>query len=247
MSVLFGLIGALLWIVGGLGIIVFAFLAFINRNRSSASMFAGAGGLSFILLVIGIAVMTFSEENYWERNEMSESEKQDNEEIERNIQRNIQLEEEAFQNELEEQEKELEEAYFTSEEAVETPQQNHSVIDPLEEEKVYNLVVNYGNEMIQAINNGDFYMVESYLLPDSNFYRSQRELVDDLYSQNIVENLYMFNIESVRKTDINRFEVETYEEIGIEKEGKEEIKEFQWVYTVNYVNGEYLLSDIRGR
>ncbi|KZZ85310.1 TcaA NTF2-like domain-containing protein [Bacillus sp. SJS] len=248
MSFLLVLIGALLWIIGGIGVIVFAFLAFINRKRNSASMYARAGTISFFFLVIGIAVMTFSEEGYWERAELSDNELKENKEIEQNIQRNYQLEEEAYQNYIQEQEKNIENYQESVEsEVAETSQQNNSEIGPLEEQEVYNLVVNYGNGMIQAINNGDFLIVESFLLPESNLYISQRKLVEDLYNQNIVENLYTFNIESISKVGINMFEVETFEEIGIEKQGKEDIKEFQWLYTVQNVNGEYLLSDIRGK
>lgn len=242
MSFLFGLIGAVIWLIGGLGVIIFGFLAFINRKRNNASMYAGAGAISFIIVVIGIAVMTFSEENYWERTAMSESDEKENEEIVKNIEKNYQLEEEAYQKSLQEQEKEIE-----SEQVVEPDQQSSSEIDLLDEQGVYNVVVNYGNGLIEAINNGDFEIVESYLLPGSEMYISQRKLVNDLYSQGIVEHFNTFNIEAIKKVDENIFEVETYEDILIEKAGTEENKEFQWIYTVQNVNGDFLLSNIRSK
>jgi hypothetical protein len=242
MSFLLGLIGAVIWLIGGLGVIIFGFLAFINRKRNNGSMYVGAGTISFIILVIGIALMTFSEKNYWERTAMSESEEKENEEIVKNIQRNEQLEEEAYQNSLQEQQKELD-----SEQVVETAQQSSSEIEFLDEQGVYNTVVNYGNGLIEAINNGDFLIVESYLLPGSELYISQRKLVDDLSSQGIVENFNTFNIESIRKVDGTVFEVETFEEVSIERAGTQEIKVFQWIYTVQNVNGNYLLSDIRSK
>lgn len=242
MSFFIGLIGAVIWLIGGLGVIIFGLLAFFNRKRNNASGYAGAGAISFIILVIGIAVMTFSEENYWERTAMSESDKKENEEIVKNIEKNYQLEEEAYQKSLKEQADEIE-----SEQVVERVQQSNAEMDLLDEQGVYNVVVNYGNGLIEAINNGDFLMVESYLLPGSDLYISQRKLVNDLYSQGIVEHFNMFNIESISKVDENIFEVETYEDIRIEKAGTEENKEFQWIYTVQNVNGDFLLSNIRSK
>lgn len=239
MSFFIGLIGAVIWLIGGLGVIIFGILAFINRKRNNASGYAGAGAISFIILVIGIAVMTFSEENYWERTAMSESDKKENEEIVKNIEKNYQLEEEAYQKSVQEQADEIE-----SEQVVE---QSSSEMDLLDEQGVYNAVVNYGNGLIEAINNGDFLMVDSYLLPGSDLYISQQKLVNDLYSQGIVEHFNMFNIESIRKVDENIFEVETYEDILIEKAGTAENKEFQWIYTVQNVNGDFLLSNIRSK
>lgn len=248
MSDIIAFLGAGMWFIGFLGIIIFAIFAFINRKRGSFSLLLGAGVISFVILVIGIALMTFTEENYWERQEMSESEEKENEEIVKNIQKNYQKEEEAYQNSIKEHEKAMEsyqEESTESEKAVENTYQNIPEIDFLEEQGVYNAVVNYGNNMIEAINKGDFRIVEPFLLPNSNLYISQEKLVNDLYSKGIVEHVYTFNIESVKKLEENIFEAETFEEISIESGGKEQVKEFQWLYTIQNVNGQFLLSDIK--
>jgi hypothetical protein len=106
-------------------------------------------------------------------------------------------------------------------------------------------VVDYGYALVDAINNNDFSIVEPYLLPDSNLYSSQVNLVDRLFRQNITESIYEINVISVNKIGENRYEVETFEDIGITSEGEETNKKYQWVYTVENVNGQYLLSDIR--
>ncbi|MEH7524932.1 hypothetical protein V7149_16875 [Bacillus sp. JJ1503] len=112
-------------------------------------------------------------------------------------------------------------------------------------QEIHNTVADYGYFLINAINNGDFSIVQPYLLPDSNLYWSQVDLVVNLYSKDIIEHLYTFDIVSVQKVSENIYEVESFEEIGIESGGTEEIKEYQWIYTVEQANGQFLLSDIR--
>ncbi|MGE7667423.1 TcaA NTF2-like domain-containing protein [Ureibacillus composti] len=112
-------------------------------------------------------------------------------------------------------------------------------------EEIKQSVVDYGYALVDAINNGDFTTVEYYLLPDSNLYSSQVELVEKLFSQNITESIYEFDINSVNKINDNKYEVKTFEAIGINRDGEEEINEYQLVYTVENKNGQYLLSDIK--
>jgi hypothetical protein len=237
MSDFFQYIAIGMWIIGFLGIIIFAFLAIVSLFKKKLKVLPrllGAGGVSIAILFIGIVLGSLTEKNYWERQEMSDSEEKENEEIIKNIQKNQQATAEAHERSIKEQERALEES-----------QQNKFELEPLDEQGVYNAVVGYGNSLIEAINNGDFSIVESYLLPHSNLYLSQVKLVDDLYNKGIIEHLYTFNIELVRRIDENKYEVQTFEEIGIEDGKKEDVEEFQWVYTVENVNGQYLLSDIK--
>ncbi|MEH7336849.1 hypothetical protein V7161_30020 [Neobacillus drentensis] len=105
-------------------------------------------------------------------------------------------------------------------------------------------VKNYENALPEAVNQGDFTIVESFLLSDSPLYHAQIDLVNNLYSKNITENLYNFEIVSMNQETEDIYSVETNEEYGIVKNGKEERKTYKWIYTIQNVDGQWLLSDI---
>ena len=117
--------------------------------------------------------------------------------------------------------------------------------NPMQNHELQGAVVNYGYALVEAINYGDFSIVEPYLLPEGNLYLSQVNLVDNLFSKNITESIYEIDVKSATKISENTYEVETFEDTGITTDGVEENKQFRWVYTVEYVNGQYLLSDIK--
>lgn len=117
--------------------------------------------------------------------------------------------------------------------------------NPMQNQELHDAVVNYGYSLVQAINDGDFSIVEPYLLPDSNLYFSQVALVEKLFSQNVTESLYEFDVTSAVEISENTYEIETFEDTIVIKNGNEESKQFRWVYTVEYVNGQYFLSDIK--
>lgn len=116
---------------------------------------------------------------------------------------------------------------------------------PMQNQELRDAVVDYGYALVDAINYGDFTIVEPYLLPESNLYNAQVKLVDNLFGKNITESLYEIDVTSVTKISENTYEVETFEDIGIVTNGLEENKQFSWVYTVEYVNDQYLLSEIK--
>lgn len=99
--------------------------------------------------------------------------------------------------------------------------------------------------MIDAINNGDFQMLEPFLYPDSNLYLSQEEMVGYLYDNGIMVYLITFSIESAQKIGDNKFEVEAYEEIGIISGEDEEVEISQLLYTIQGENGQYWISDVQ--
>lgn len=108
------------------------------------------------------------------------------------------------------------------------------------------LMNDYTSALTAAVNNGKFSMVEKYLLKDSSLYNMQKKLVTNLYSAGTKE--YMLGVDIERNgwdTKIKGY-IDVYEKAEIVySSGKSEIKEYNWVYTVEYKNGRYYLSDMR--
>lgn len=113
--------------------------------------------------------------------------------------------------------------------------------------KVYETIKNYENALPQAINNGKFDMVSSFIIPDSDLYNSQKELVSRLYSKGIQEQLNSFYIYSISilKSGLIRIYVE--ENIGVKYPGESDFTNhnYKWEYKMRNVDGQQIgLSDI---
>ncbi|MGE5328214.1 MAG: WG repeat-containing protein [Deltaproteobacteria bacterium] len=108
------------------------------------------------------------------------------------------------------------------------------------------VISNYENSMIQAINKNNFGLVQPYLVQGSNLYNSQKSLVANLYKKGIKEKVVECSISDFGwNTDRTEFKVYVNEKIAIKYPGKDfQTKKFSWVYTVKYLKGKYLLSDI---
>ncbi|RDI36477.1 TcaA NTF2-like domain-containing protein [Falsibacillus pallidus] len=217
-------------IIGLLGIFACSLLALISlikKNMDGFFKILGAGALSIVVLFMGLVLGTFTEKNYWER-AAGDSDNKENEEIIRNIQRN------------EEDQKTQKQDYENWQKEVDAQ------LDAYEEKNVYNAVLEYESAITEAINQGDFSIVEPYLLPDSRLYSSQNQLVENLHNKGITETLNMFNIESINKVKEGIFAAEVYEEVQINySSGKTENKTFRWTYTIHNADGQYLLSDLQ--
>lgn len=109
------------------------------------------------------------------------------------------------------------------------------------------VISNYETLLVEAINNNDFSLIESLLVPNSNLYNSQKKLVSDLYTKNIKEKLIDFNIESIENTGKNGiYKVYVSESIGIKYLDKQdfETKKYDWIYTVVKSKDSIGLSEI---
>jgi uncharacterized membrane protein YvbJ len=109
------------------------------------------------------------------------------------------------------------------------------------------LISDYVNGLVDAINYGDFEEVEPYLLPDSELYKSQKDLVVRLSETETTESLIDYEILEVDALEDEKGTVllivsETIE-ITTKDEGAVE-KNFKWKYTAQAHNGKYYLSKI---
>lgn len=130
----------------------------------------------------------------------------------------------------------------------ETPKidSNNTKHDDKDYPELMNLMYAYAHSLVDAINTGDFSLVEEYLLEGSSLYYSQKALVNNLFSYGTTEK-----IESIEKIEENwespdKCFVSTREVATISyKSGKEETNTYFWTYTVVRKDGKYYLSDIK--
>ena len=64
------------------------------------------------------------------------------------------------------------------------------------------------------------------------------------YEKGISEKLYSSQITEIKKNSSGDFEVKTLDKIGIIKNGEEEIKDFEPVYLIKEIDGQYLIYEM---
>ena len=109
-----------------------------------------------------------------------------------------------------------------------------------------NLLHSYAYALVDAINSGDFSLVEEYLLEGSSLYYAQKALVNNLFSYGTTEKMESIEIiaenwESPYKCFVSTREVATI----YYKSGKEETNTYYWTYTMVRKDDKYYLSDIK--
>ncbi|WP_417898810.1 hypothetical protein ABN702_22520 [Bacillus haimaensis] len=109
------------------------------------------------------------------------------------------------------------------------------------------LISDYLYGLVDAINYGDFEEVEPYLLPDSELYKLQKDLVKNLYEEETSEYLIDYGILETEVLEDEKATVlitvsETFEIVKKDEEAGE--KAFKWKYTAQVHNGKYYLSKI---
>ena len=120
-----------------------------------------------------------------------------------------------------------------------TDEINHHSFVPL------GFIKDYSSALTAAINNGEFSIVEKYLLKGSKLYNAQASLVKNLHSQGVKEYMNLVELRGYRWVSDTKGFIETYEKAEIiQPSGDSEIREYNWRYTVEYENGKYYLSDI---
>ncbi|MDE5414033.1 zinc ribbon domain-containing protein [Alkalihalobacterium chitinilyticum] len=116
--------------------------------------------------------------------------------------------------------------------------------DTYVEEQVYDLMDSYSHKLIEAINKGDFRIVEPYLKSGSALYNDQKSLVEHLSNRGVKEEYVSSEILDV-EIDGDTFYIETYEVTKIiYSNGNEEVKDFSWIYTGVFTGDDFLLTKI---
>ncbi len=132
----------------------------------------------------------------------------------------------------------------TTKETASTTEQTNEADESTE---INQLMDNYLNGIITAINDDNFDAVSDYLQKDSELYKSQKNLVSNLYSKGTTEELIDYKVTGASEED-QKFTVSTYEKIKINySNGKSETKEFDWTYKGVKEGTEYLLTSIESK
>lgn len=104
--------------------------------------------------------------------------------------------------------------------------------------------LSYIDALVEAINAGDYSKVASTIQSGSALEDMQKDLVDRLYENGTTQEVVKKDVTSTEK-DGDAWKVTTSETIKISYEsGKEETKDYTWIYTVVEDDGNYKLSNI---
>ena len=100
--------------------------------------------------------------------------------------------------------------------------------------------------MVKAINENNFDLVVPYIYKDSKMYADQKKLVEKCVSQGIKEEFNSFELVSLTKSLDTVWQAEVKEsETVIKANGDREVKNFKWTYTIEYIDSEFYLTNIK--
>lgn len=108
------------------------------------------------------------------------------------------------------------------------------------------LISNYLYGLVNAINSDNLYYVESLLYPDSELYKSQKDLVERLYNDGIREEVVSYTVQSSDPLNDNNdaYKIRVSETIRIYKESGTEDHTYEWWYYSKPYNDEQRLYKI---
>lgn len=106
---------------------------------------------------------------------------------------------------------------------------------------------NYEESLVNAINAGDFALVEDMLLPGSSLYKEQKALVKNLSEKGIKEKLVSYDIlDAQYNKDSATIRMRVNEEVKVIKQDGESVVKSTWIYTVTQSgDGMFRFSEIK--
>lgn len=96
------------------------------------------------------------------------------------------------------------------------------------------LISNYEQLVVDANNSGDFSIVSSMIIQDSNFYKKQKEAIESSYNNNVKYNLLNYSIDQIKEVNNKTYKVYVIENLQV-KEGNDanfQDKQFKHIYTI---------------
>lgn len=110
--------------------------------------------------------------------------------------------------------------------------------------EIQNSVLNYIEYLVDAINAGNYELVEPYIKDGSALHGMQVDLVDRLVKNGTTQEVVAASVEEINENGSD-WTVTAKETIKIIYEsGKEETKSYVWNYTVEAVGNEFVLTNI---
>lgn len=110
---------------------------------------------------------------------------------------------------------------------------------------IKNRVKEYEQSYTNAVNSGNFYILEPNLLYYGSMYEQFQDIVDDYYSRNLKLKLYDHRVDKITDLGNGEYRVNIYEEYGVTIDGgPEKIKKFDSIYTVKIEDGQCYMKDL---
>ncbi|GIO24519.1 zinc-ribbon domain-containing protein [Oceanobacillus sp. J11TS1] len=107
------------------------------------------------------------------------------------------------------------------------------------------LVENYVYDLVDAINAGDYSLVEGNIAPGSDFDTMQKDLVARLYDAGLTQEVLSAAVVDMTEIDSGEWEVTTNETIVLNySSGETETEDYQWVYTIELTEDGYKITNL---
>ncbi|WP_163580846.1 TcaA NTF2-like domain-containing protein [Gracilibacillus saliphilus] len=120
---------------------------------------------------------------------------------------------------------------------------NSQIGDDVDEE-LSEITLSYINKLVDAINSGNYDIVEPYIQENSALEEMQQGLVDRLYDNGTTQEVMDSEVTKIEVSD-DSWKINTNETIKIMYgSGEEETQDYAWTYTVVEDDGNFLLSNI---
>lgn len=118
--------------------------------------------------------------------------------------------------------------------------------EPVDQKAVMFLVEEYLVNFEKAVNDGAFVYISHLLDPESELYREQIDYVLEMYERQITEQIINYQIGVPVKVAEDTYEVTVQETYSIHYggEGREEVKNFENIYTVKWFEAVWLIHDL---
>ena len=113
----------------------------------------------------------------------------------------------------------------------------------LSDEKAGDIIRRFCMAYVDAVNAGDFSLVSPYIRGE--LYNTQKDMVASLHSQGITERFDFLTVQSVQKVTDTLWKVNVSEgETIFYPDAQESEKTYAWVYTVEYIDSDFYLTNI---
>jgi hypothetical protein len=121
-----------------------------------------------------------------------------------------------------------------------------SLDEATDQKAVMFLMEEYLVNFEKAVNDGAFVYISHLLDPESELYEEQIDYVLDMYERQITEKIINYQIGIPVKVAENTYEVTVQESYSIHygSEGREEVKNFENIYTVKWFEAVWLIHDL---
>lgn len=112
------------------------------------------------------------------------------------------------------------------------------------EEAMNTFFQGYENDFIEAVNSGDFSIIEPYLSTRGSLYNDHKNYIPYIYEKGIREKLYSFEITNIEELSEGQYEVKIDQKIGIINNGEEEVKDYKYTYIVEISNNDIYIVEL---